>query len=347
MTSVFSQLFKYRPRENRLPQEDFFTEALAGVLQKTPEVCTKFVEWLISHDGCEVEIKEADIDTQKSVHRGRLDRLDIYVDAGSVDGQRHVVGVENKISAKEGERQLERYLEYLGSENDAATRTLVYITRVSELNPFESKPDNVTFKHLKWFQVYDWLKESAKSEHTFLCDLLELMEEWNMTSNLELSATDLAATIRYKKSAVPQFERVLDSVWEEVRINEYTGSWNYKNFPDYYSTPKLGDSNIYLSYGFDFDREDDDWDVKKLYIPSAYVVVRGNDDKPAFLKRLSDDWIDVPQYMEWENGLYVKQMHKKLLVSKDSFGEAYLDFFNTAIQDFKKVAPQDWFIKSS
>ena len=338
MTSVFGQLFKYRPRENRLPQEDFFTEALAGVLQKTPDVHTQFVKWLI---GCEAEIKEADIVTQKQVSEGRLD---IYVDARSADGQRHVVGVENKISAKEGERQLKRYLDYLGSENDAATRTLVYITLASEPNPYESEPDNVTFKHFKWFQVYDWLKESVKSEHTFLCDLLELMEEWNMTSNLELSAADLAATIRYKKSAEPQFVYVLDSVWEEVGINEATGSWSYKKFLGYYSTPKLGDSNIYLRYGFDFNREDDDWNVKKLCIPSAFVGVGGEDEGLEFLNELSDDWIHTPEYMEWNDGLYVKQMHKNILVSEDSFGEAYLDFFNTTIQEFKEVAPQGWFV---
>lgn len=347
MTSVFGQLFKYRPRENRLPQEDFFTEALAGVLQKTPEVCTKFVEWLIRHDSCDVEIKEAGIDTQKSVDGGRLD---IYVDARSADEKRHVVGVENKISAKEGERQLERYLEYLGSENDAATRTLVYITRVSEPNPFKSKPDNVVFKHLKWFQVYDWLKEAkeaAESGHVFLYELLELMKEWNMTSKSILSATDLAAAIRYKKLAEPQFWNVLEMVKEKQNhgINKRTGRWGSGSLSHY--TPYLGDSGFYLYFGFDFDREDNDWSVEKLCIPSAFVGVCGNDEKPAFLKRLSDDWIDVPQYMEWKDGLYVKQMHKKLLVSKDSFGEAYLDFFNTAIQDFKKVAPRGWFVKSS
>ena len=58
----------------------------------------------------------------------------------------------------------------------------------------------------------------------------------------------------------------------------------------------------------------------------------------------SDDWIKVPQYMEGKGGLYAKQMNKELLVSKDSFGEAYLDFFNSAIQDFKKVAPRGWFV---
>ena len=73
MTSVFGQLFKYRPRENRLPQEDFFTESLAGVLQKTPDdVRTKFVEWLIGHNDYKVEITEADICTQKQVSGGRF-----------------------------------------------------------------------------------------------------------------------------------------------------------------------------------------------------------------------------------------------------------------------------------
>ena len=262
MTSVFGRLFKYRPREKRLPEEDFFTEALAGVLQKTPDVHTKFVEWLIGHDGYKVVIKEADIYTQKQVSGGRLD---IYIDALSVDG-RHVVAVENKISAEEGGNQLERYLEHLGTESDAATRTLVYITLISEPNPFESKPDNVTFKHLKWFQVYDWLKESAESEHAFLCDLVELMEEWNMAIELKLSATDLAAAVIYTKSAKEQFRNVLEMVKEKLAIKKSTGNWDRTYFPAY-STPKLGDSRIYLFFGFDYDREDDDWSVEKFVHP--------------------------------------------------------------------------------
>ena len=342
MTSVFGRLFKYRPREKRLPEEDFFTEALAGVLQKTPDVCAKFVEWLIGHNDYKVEIKEADIYTQKPVSEGRLD---IYIDARSVDGQRHVVGVENKISAKEGGNQLERYLKHLGTESDAATRTLVYVTFSAPNPSLEKKPNNVTFNHLKWFQVYDWLKESVKSEHTFLCDLLELMEEWNM--KIELSATDLAAAICYKKSAEKQFKYVLDMVKDKIQIKKPTTNWNCTTYFPAYCTPQLGSSSIYLYFGFDFDRKDIDWNVEKLCIPSAFVGVCSDVDKPAFLKSLSDYWTDMPQHMEWGDGLCVRQMCKKVLVSKNSFGEAYLDFFNTAIQDFIKVAPKDWFINSS
>lgn len=341
MTSVFGQLFKYRPRENRLPQEDFFTEALAGVLQKTPDVLrTQFVQWLIRHDDYEVEIKEADIYTQKQVSGGRLD---IYIDARSADG-RHVVAVENKISAKEGEDQLDRYLEHLRTEKDVVTRTLVYITRISAPN-FQAKRNNVRFNPLKWFQVYRWFKESPESENAFLRDLLELMEEWNMTIELNLNATDLAAAVSYKKSAEEQFWNVLNMVKGELVIKKYTGKW--LSYFLAYCTPYLGNSRIYLYFGFDVDREDDDWNVEKLCIPSAFVGVRGKDDKPEFLERLSDYWTDVPQYMDWNDGLRVRQMSKKLLVSKDSLGEAYLDFFNTAIRDFKKVAPKDWFINSS
>ena len=341
MASIFGQLFKYRPRENRLPQEDFFTEALAGVLRKTPDVRTKFVEWLIWHDNYEVKIEKADIDTQKQVSGGRLD---IYIDARSVDGQRHVVVVENKISAEEGANQLKRYSEHLGTESDAATRTLVYITRTSAPN-FEAKRNNVTFTPLKWFQVYHWFKESAESEHPFLCDLLELMEEWNMTIELRLNATDLAAAVSYKKSAEEQFWNVLKMVKGDLVIKKSTSKWI--SYFLAYSTPYLGDSRIYLYFGFDFDREENDWSVEKLCIPSAFVGVCGSDAKPAFLKRLSDHWTEVPQHMGWKGGLRVKQMSKKSLVSKASFGEAYLDFFNTTIQDFKEVAPEDWFINSS
>ena len=340
MTSVFGQLFKYRPRENRLPKEDFFTEALAGVLQKTPDdLRNKFVKWLIEHNDYKVEITEANIYTQKQVIGGRLD---IYINAKSADGQRHVVAVENKISAEEGGNQLGRYSGHLGTEN-AETRTLVYITLLSEP---KKKPDNVTFKSLKWFQVYDWLiKESAKSEHTFLCDLLELMEEWNMTSEPILSAADLTAAIRYKNSVEQQFLNVLGMVKEKLKheINKRAGIWGSGSLLHY--TPYLGAPGIYyLQFGFDFEREDKVWSVEKLCIPSAYVGVGAKDEKPAFPKKLSEDWIKVPEYMKWKGGLYVKQMNKELLVSKDSFGAAYLDFFNTTIQEFKDVAPQSWFV---
>ena len=311
MTSVFGQLFKYRPRENRLPQEDFFTEALAGVLEKTDKVGAKFVGWLIEHNDYKVEITEAKFYTQKQVIWGRLD---IYINAKSADGQRHVVAVENKISAEESGNQLQHYLDHLSTEKDAETRTLVYITLLSEPKPFEKEPDNVTFKSLKWFQVYDWLKkESAKPEQTFLCDLLELMEEWNMTSEPILSAADLAAAIRYKKSVELQFLYVLDMVEEKLKreINECTGRWGSGNQGDSLCryTPYLGDPGInYLQFGFDFNREDDDWNVEKLCIPSAYVGVGAKGEKPAFPWTLSGDWIDVPQYMGWKGGLYVKQM---------------------------------------
>ena len=100
-----------------------------------------------------------------------------------------------------------------------------------------------------------------------------------------------------------------------------------------------------MRYGFDFDREDDDWNVGKLDIPSAFVGVGGDDADPEFLRRLNGDWIIVPNYMEWKDGLYVKQMHKNFLVNQDSFGEAYLDFFqydNSRV--LKNVAPQGWFV---
>ena len=51
-TSLFKRLFRYHPRENRLPEEDFFTEAFVGVMEREPELLKALFKQLT---GFEVE----------------------------------------------------------------------------------------------------------------------------------------------------------------------------------------------------------------------------------------------------------------------------------------------------
>ena len=57
MSSFFLRLFAYRPRDGRVPQEDFFTEAFAGVLQASVPLRVNFVGWLIPHFPSIVDIQ--------------------------------------------------------------------------------------------------------------------------------------------------------------------------------------------------------------------------------------------------------------------------------------------------
>ena len=113
MSSFLSQISRYRPRAGRFSREDFFTEAFAGVLRSSHLLRVAFVRWLTSHD-----VDAVSLETQKTVPGG--DRLDVWIDARNErSSTRHVVAMENKIGAPEGEDQLLRYGNYSGKLSTA------------------------------------------------------------------------------------------------------------------------------------------------------------------------------------------------------------------------------------
>ena len=65
MNSIFTRLFSYRPRLDRLPEEDFFTEAFVGVLKKSDPLKTELVRWLTGK-----EVHEVELETQKTLGSG-------------------------------------------------------------------------------------------------------------------------------------------------------------------------------------------------------------------------------------------------------------------------------------
>ena len=120
MNSFFHRLFTYRSRDGREPQEDFFTEAFAGVLRSSVPLRTSFVGWLIDPH----EVDYVHISTQSALDDGG--RVDIWIEARN-DRSRvhHVLAMENKIRAPVDETQLRRYESQLKREATANTRTLL------------------------------------------------------------------------------------------------------------------------------------------------------------------------------------------------------------------------------
>ena len=94
--------FRYRQSDEGTPWEDYFTEILADVLEKHEALGAAFVGYLTSCN----DIQRIDIQTQKRLGDAQR-RPDVYVAARDSTSGRHVLIVENKIDALEGENRRE------------------------------------------------------------------------------------------------------------------------------------------------------------------------------------------------------------------------------------------------
>lgn len=207
------RLFKYRATEGRSPEEDFFTEAFAGVLESRPKMSVDFAAWLT-----EREIKSADVATQKVVNA--TNRLDMWFKARDENGGNHLVVLEHKLGARQGSDQLRRYERYLTAQV-ADSYTLVYVT-MHEHSNFEPLGEAVSFRNLHWFEVYDWLEDWIRENDDIdsasgglTRELLRLMEAWGM--EMGLGARELASAVEYKGSVQSQLLQILDEVREQCR----------------------------------------------------------------------------------------------------------------------------------
>ena len=330
MTGFLGSLFRYRATEGRTPAEDFFTEVLSGVLASDyGELAAAFPSWLAGG-----KFERASVVTQKVVDEGRLDMEFVARDGG---GGRHLVVVENKLGATEGENQLTRYERYLAGE-EAASRTLVYLTRY-EKRDWTPPSGRVSFRNLHWCDVYDWLAAwvEDRSDRTgvLVRELLILMEEWGM--EMSLGAQDLAAAVAYKARVQPQLLQILDKVWAECKEDCRSGSqWAYDRDRIRYSSAYLRDSDLFYMFGFDFTRSDGEWNASRLQLPSAYFAICGKGLGERDWSGLSAEWGDPPRgWTEWTDER-VRQL-ATLRTDGASLHRSYLDFFLESLEEARKA----------
>ena len=331
MASFLGRLFKYQPTKGRSPNEDFFTEAFAGVLEACPPVGLAFAEWLSERD----DLKRMRVATQHQVDV--RSRLDMWIEAFDSRGGRHLVVLENKLGAPEGQGQLRRYEGYLTGQ-PADSRTLVYVTMHGR-SAFEPSNGAVSFKPKHWFNVYDWLEKwldkwTGDRESVLVRELLNLMGEWGM--ELKLGAHDLAIAAAYKARIQQGLLQILDLVWGACKEEMRSGSqWHYDRDMVRYQSAQIGDRNAYYYFGFDFEREDDDWKVSKLQLPSAFFAVRGADVEKYDWSGMSE-WIEPPELWRWSDGGRVRQL-RSVEMRGVGLHQDYLDFFLSSLEEVRKA----------
>lgn len=348
--SFFGRLFKYRATEGKSPREDFLTEALAGVLESSLHLRAAFVKWLIEHD-----VETVSVETQKHVEtETRMDegeskrKLDLWLEAREGSGERHVVVFENKIGAPEGNRQLQSYERYLREHHaQAKSRTLLYLTPHTR-SDFQPDEKLVVFRNLRWFQVFDWMKGWAQDPGTevgpaaLVKELLALMEDWSMDTNL--SASDLAAAVAHRTKVEARLVEILNLVKSDCDFAGVEGKWSHDTQSLVYRSPRSdGGGEPYFQFGFDFHREEKGWSVSRSGLPSAYfAILRGpnKQDLPCGWVKVEprDSWV-ASQPGNWylvNDAATVKQLNF-VKAQGDSLHEAYLGFFLKAIKEAKNL----------
>ncbi len=312
------------------------TEAFAGVLESSLPLRVAFVQWLV-----ELDAESVQVETQMVVETG--DKPDLWLLVREHSGSRHVVLFENKLWSGQGRDQLLRYKRYLQEHHrEADSRTLIYLTlhAQNDVEPFENaSSSSVVFRELHWFQIFDWMNIWAQSVEAQGCDavlaneLLALMEEWNLTTNL--NARDLAAAVAHRTSVEHRMLLILDEVWKACQFRGTKDKkWSYERRLLNYKSPWIGDDeNQYFEFGFDFYREDQQWNVHHLQLPSAYFAIIGELGG----KRLPRGWGAPPDDWEWKDGPARMKRLNALEAQGESLHKAYLEFFKKALKEAEKA----------
>ena len=151
---------------------------------------------------------------------------------------------------------------------------------------------------------------------------------------IHLTAEDLAAATRHRTSVEGHLLQLLDEIWADCVIPDRQGdNWKYKKRDLVYTSPQFNaDLNAGAEFGFDFDRDDADWSVSQLGLPSAYFAIWGTEG-PELTNRLEAlEWDPAPE--EWGEDYYLraKQLNSPN-VTGSSLHPIYLEFFRTAREE--------------
>jgi hypothetical protein len=137
LTSLLGRLLPLFVGARRV--EDLFTEAVARLFERRPELCLSWLDDLnLTTPVSPEDQRYIRVMTQKSFvaldEHGRVSRPDLIVEVyraveeAESEASTAIVMVESKFSSWEGQDQLKRYAEHL-DKMTGMRKTLVYITR--------------------------------------------------------------------------------------------------------------------------------------------------------------------------------------------------------------------------
>ena len=196
MTGIFKILFNLKVKSNGNPLEDYLTELFTYCLNQDIELLNAF---LIQFCGVKSRIEEFNINTQyelKSLKNHECDsRPDMVLFTNNL-----TIFFENKINAKEGNKQLQRYAEHLNKIH-TSRKILVYITRdydiKNEKEIFSNCNTRIDFIQIRWFNIFKLLQ---KFKHNIIIqELLTFMKQINLSMNNQFTPVDILTLTNFSK----------------------------------------------------------------------------------------------------------------------------------------------------
>lgn len=186
MTSLLGRLLPLFIGPQRV--EDLFTEAVARLFERRPDICLNWLESLeLITPASGEDQRRIHVTTQKTfvaLEDHETDsRPDLIVEVhrpvenDESESSKDVVMIESKIGSWEGQDQLKRYAEHL-NKITGTRKTLVYITRAYDPKSEEqirAKTQNVKFRQLRWHDFYRFLQTAEKD--ALVEEVILFMEE--------------------------------------------------------------------------------------------------------------------------------------------------------------------------
>jgi hypothetical protein len=357
LTSLLGRLLRLFPES--VPLEDLFTEAVARLFEKRPDLCLAWLETngLISpgvlEDGEGWYVHVASQRTFAALeHHSTDSRPDLVIEVHrrseeSLDGDTaaDVVMIESKIGSKEGPDQLRRYAEHLDRLTDFGSKTLVYMTRGYDPketgNIIANCSNDTSFEQLRWHDFYRFLQTVEKD--SLIEELMTFMEEQGMAQSYRLSMADLLALSR-----VPRVFEILDeTLGEDVRagLEAFAGTkvksqahtlnqvrWNWR----YTIIASLQDWDLFCFLGYTMD-DPEEYPGLTVNLESRPNAV-GRESSVAAMRRLSrqEGWegygLDSPS--EWTG--VCRWISLADLLQEEDHVAAVKGFFAESIRQLKE-----------
>lgn len=342
MTSLLGRLVRLFP--GSVPLEDLFTEAVARLFERRPELCVAWLEGagLLSPPPAERSgDRYVRVASQKPFvplrHHDTASRPDLIVEVRRSFGDvaenggpvAHVVMVESKIGASEGQNQLRRYAEHLGRMESFGDKTLVYVTRAYDpKDPREilaGLGDDVRFEQLRWHGFYRFLQDAEKD--ALVEEVMLFMEEQGMARDYRFSAGDLVAL-----SGMPRAFEIMDETLDgEVRaeLESFAGGksrreslGNIRRLWRYVALAQLHGNDLFCFAGYHMDTDEYPWLAVDLQAQPGAV---GREVSVAAMRKIAllEDWeaYNLDDSKDWA-GVYRGTNLANLLHEEDHIAAA-------------------------
>ena len=196
MSGLFKILFDLQIRSHDQPLEDYLTEIFAYCLDQDGGMLNVFLKEFKIVDR---DLEEYTLTTQYELKKLTNHLVDSRPDIALLSDDTTIF-FENKIDAKEGARQLQRYAEHLNLKS-SKNKSLVYITR--DYDPKDKKEilencrNDIRFIPLRWYRIFRFLKQYKENPIVF--ELLKFMKQNNLAMNNQYSPTDIITMTNFSR----------------------------------------------------------------------------------------------------------------------------------------------------